>query len=138
MKIIVCLDDNNGMTFNCRRQTKDREVRRDMLFLVRDQELWLNTYSWKQFDPNKIYPQIHVDENFPAHAPENAYCFLESSDYLINKYNVTEVVIYRWNRRYPADTYFEFDFTGWKKESEKQFAGFSHEKITREVWKHEQ
>ena len=137
MKIIVCLDDNNGMTFNCRRQTKDREVRRDMLFLVRDQELWMNTYSRKQFDPNKIYPQIHVDENFPAHAPENAYCFLESSDYLINKYNVTEVVIYRWNRRYPADTYFEFDFTGWK-ESEKQFAGFSHEKITREVWKHEQ
>ncbi len=47
MKIIVCIDDKNGMMFNHRRQSKDREVRRDMLSYIGHHRLWMNEYSRK-------------------------------------------------------------------------------------------
>lgn len=38
------------------------------------------------------------------------------------------------NRDYPVDLYFEIDLSRWKKISSKEFAGSSHDKITKEEW----
>lgn len=133
--IIVCLDDKNGMMFNHRRQSKDREVRRDMLSYVGEHNLWMNEYSKKQFESVREYHQIHVNENFPAFAQSEDYCFIENSIYLLNSDMITEIVIYRWNKIYPSDIKFEFDLSKWKLTSQNSFIGFSHEKITREVWR---
>ena len=135
MKLIVCMDNQSGMAFNNRRQSKDREVRRDMLSYVRPHKLWMNTYSRQQFGSGKEYPQICVNDHFPAVAGPDDYCFLESPNYLINEYAVTEIVIYNWNRLYPADVFFQFNFEGWVLDSVKEFVGFSHDNIKREVWK---
>ena len=43
-----------------------------------------------------------------------------------------EIILYKWNRVYPADFRFEVDLSSWKLEESEEFAGLSHEKITRE------
>ena len=45
---------------------------------------------------------------------------------------IQEIYLYRWNRDYPADVYFPVDLSGWNCVETKEFAGSSHEKITRE------
>ena len=77
MKIIVCIDDKNGMMFNHRRQSKDREVRRDMLSYIGHHRLWMNEYSRKQFEAVPKDAQIEINENFPAFAGDDDYCFIE-------------------------------------------------------------
>ena len=73
MKLIICVDDNNGMMFNRRRQSKDA-----ILFV---------SCSCKQ-------------------------------DIAAN------VFLY----------YFDIDLHGWTLADQKEFKGFSHDKITREIW----
>ena len=48
MKLIICVDDNNGMMFNRRRQSKDREVRHDILAYTMPERIWMNEYSLEQ------------------------------------------------------------------------------------------
>ena len=47
-----------------------------------------------------------------------------------------KVVIYRWNRHYPADRWFDIDLNtmGFRLEETLEFAGTSHRVITREVY----
>ena len=48
------------------------------------------------------------------------------------------LILFRWNRAYPADTLFDQDtfFSGgnWELVSQEEFPGKSHEKITMEVY----
>ena len=53
--------------------------------------------------------------------------FIERADF---------VTVYRWNRLYPADVYFDADLAAeFKQVSARDFAGFSHDRITCELWK---
>ena len=47
---------------------------------------------------------------------------------------IEKVILYHWNRDYPADTYFDLDLTDWKITRTEEFPGFSHDKITEEVY----
>lgn len=49
MKIIVCVDNQNGMMFNHRRQSQDRVLKKRILELTGGKKLWMNAYSQKQF-----------------------------------------------------------------------------------------
>ena len=49
MKIIVCVDNQNGMMFNHRRQSQDRVLRKRIMELTGGKKLWMNAYSQKQF-----------------------------------------------------------------------------------------
>ena len=48
--------------------------------------------------------------------------------------NIESVVLYKWNRVYPADQYFTMDLSDWKLVETAEFAGSSHEKITEESY----
>ena len=61
MTLIVCVDDNMGMLFNHRRQSKDVVVRERILKQAEGKHLWMNHYSAKQFDPEAL---INADESF--------------------------------------------------------------------------
>ena len=50
MVLIICLDDDNGMMFNHRRQSQDRELRKHLMTLTSGKKLWMNHYSAKQFE----------------------------------------------------------------------------------------
>ena len=132
MQLIVCLDDRDGMLFNRRRQSKDKAVCADILELTAGSKLWMNGYSASQFPPE----QISVDEAFLEKAGDQDYCFLENADISAYADKVSRVIIYRWNREYPADVRFptEVFCHRWSLKCRDDFAGNSHECITREIY----
>ncbi len=127
MKLIVCLDDNNGMMFNKRRQSRDRVLVENVLELCKGESLYTNEYSAKLFPENSVEIVDNPDEM------GDGYCFVEN--FTVNEENVDEIIVYKWNRVYPADTYFNIDLTKWILTESVDFEGSSHEKITREIYR---
>jgi len=76
------------------------------------------------------------DEAFLEHAPEEAWCFVENTDLTPYLSQIHQVVVYRWNRHYPATDYFPMTYFAekWKLVSSREFAGSSHDTITEEVY----
>ncbi len=130
MKLILCLDDQGGMLFNRRRQSRDRAVAEDILQITAGSRLWMDSYSAPMF------AGVVPEDGFLDGAGENDYCFIERADISAYADQVTGVIIYRWNRTYPADVRFpeELFASRWRLASCVDFPGNSHEKITREVY----
>ena len=135
MKIIVCIDDNKGMLFNKRRQSQDNTLREDIINNLNGSRLLMNEYSSKQFKDTQ-QDHITVDNNFLSTAAEDYYCFVENLKLSPYQEKISELIIYHWNRNYPADTYFDIDLSQWELITTTEFAGSSHEKITKEIYKH--
>lgn len=132
MVIVVCVEDRNGMLFNQRRVSRDFAVYRDLLEQC-PTCLWMNGYSASLF-AELPQEKLRVSETFLQQAATGEWCFVEN----VSLPDVTEameqIIVYRWNRKYPADVYFEMDLTDWQLLSTAEFAGNSHEKITKEIY----
>ena len=124
MKLIVCLDDKNGMLFNKRRQSRDKILIDNMLELCKGESLYTNEYSATLFPENSVV----ICEDFEN--IENGFVFAEN--FMVDEDKIQEIIIYKWNRVYPADTYFNISLDGWSLVETVDFIGSSHEKITRE------
>jgi len=132
LKLIICLDDRCGMAWGGRRQSRDRLVTEDIVRHVGSAPLYVTPYSVPLFDGYSL--DLRVSENPLSDAPEHAFCFLEHTAPK-DCDRIGELIVYRWNRHYPSDVTFDpaaFDFST---VSSTEFAGFSHEKITKEVLK---
>ncbi len=138
MTIIVCVDDNNGMLFHNRRQSRDSVLYKHIIEMTKGKKLFMNDYSAKLFsDEQKEH--IIVQSDFLEIASENDYCFVENTELSNYQNNIQEIVLYRWNRVYPADTYFQFplDKNKWKLQKTTDIKGNSHDVITEEVYTNE-
>lgn len=133
MNVIVCVDDRLGMMFHNRRQSQDRQLRKRILQLCSGTLLWMNSYSYKLYEDEEKH-SICVDEDFLSKAQEGEFCFVESS--LLKPYEdkIEQLIVFRWNRHYPADFYLDLNLENWEKESEEEFQGSSHDKITQEIY----
>ena len=133
MVVCIVVDDNNGMMFNNRRQSQDKMLREDILRDCVHKKLWINEYTEMQFIP---YDNVNivVDNEFLDKAEEDDVCFVESNLLSAYQEKITKIVLYKWNRNYPADFYFDVDLSDWKLELSTEFVGSSHDKITKEVW----
>ena len=130
MHVIVCADDKLGMCFAGRRQSQDRLLREDLLALTKGVPLWMEPYSAKQFAG--IFENFRIAEDFTRKALPGEYCFCERQ---LPETGVESVILYRWNRHYPADTVFPRQWLQSRTLQEsREFAGSSHETITREVY----
>ena len=134
MHIIVCLDNRGGMSFHHRRQSRDRVVRADMLAMARDSVLWMNEFTRTQFEEA---PQLRVAPDFLDRAEAGEYCFVEEGPVGPWLDRVEFLVLYHWNRDYPADRYLDVDPAkeGWHLACREEFPGYSHKKITKEVYR---
>lgn len=133
MILIVCVDDKLGMMFNKRRQSRDKEVISDIFEMCGNRKIWMNDYSAKLFETEP--KRITADEDFIEKTGENEFCFIENQSVAEFAGRVEAIVLYRWNRRYPADVYFDIDLNGWELTESKEFKGSSHEKITKEIYR---
>ena len=131
MILIACVDDNLGMAFNRRRQSQDRVLRARLLERVGAAKLWMSPYSARQFEA--LPENAQVCEDFLSRAGAGEYCFAE----LECPAQAEGVVLYRWNRVYPADARFTFKLNQFRMVEQTEFAGFSHPKITEEIYIHE-
>lgn len=132
MKIIVCLDNKNGMLFNERRQSRDRMVIEDIMASHPREKIYMNSYSKSLF--LKYPDQMEVDENFLNKLSEDQVGFVENLSLELYKEKITSLIIYKWNRDYPADRYLDVSLNEWELISTVEFAGYSHEQITKETY----
>jgi hypothetical protein len=134
MTLIVCLDEENGMLFLGRRQSMDRCVRERILELSRCSILWMNAYSAKQFD--ELPGHVRISENPCEEMGEQDFCFAENIELSKVLQRIEKLIVFRWNRRYPSDRKFPWEFLSpdFRCCLRTDFAGFSHECITQEVY----
>ena len=138
MIVFVAVDNRNGMMFNHRRQSQDKALRERVIELSKGKKLWMNQYSAKQFLQDKPLPTLQVDNMPLDRAQPEDFCFAEDLRLAPYERKIEKIVLFRWNRKYPADFFFDLDLrNGWLLESARDFAGRSHEKITEEVYKNE-
>ena len=133
MTVIVCLDKANGMVFNHRRQSRDANVIKDILKTIDESPLLIAPYSEPLFSQTEC--SVSVSDSFLFGAGAEDYCFVENTSVAELKEKISKLVIYKWNRDYPADFYFDIDYANdYKLETKIDFVGTSHEKITNEVY----
>lgn len=133
MKVIVCLDVSNGMLFNMRRQSQDKVLRQDILNNLNGSRLLMNEYSFKQFK-EESQDAIIIEEKFLSIADKDDFCFVENVPLSQYEQKISTLIIYHWNRKYPADLYFDLELQNWDLISTEDFTGNSHEKITKEIY----
>ena len=133
MIAVVCLDDRNGICFNKRRQSSDRVLCEKLVAVVGNGQLRMNNYSAALF--SDCTDKFVVDEKFWEHTKKDDYCFFE--DGTVNEIAATakQILVFRWNRQYPADTWFLQDHLCNRcMLHTEDFSGSSHERITLEVY----
>ncbi len=128
MVLIVCLDLNNGMYFNNRRQSRDREVIKDIAFITKNNNLIMTEYSHKLFE-NEC-ENIVITDDFEGQYLENDFCFVENEDVQLE--NIKKIIVYRWDKVYPSDYCLNLEV--YHLTSTLEFKGYSHEKIVKEVY----
>lgn len=130
MKVIICLDQNMGFSFNGKRQSKDKYVIEDIMQYIeyKKSNIYVKTYSLDLFK----------DYNVNTIPDSNSYCFLEGNDVynIPNLYDkIDELIVYCWNTVYPSDSKLCLNFLKFSSIETNSFEGFSHEKITRFILK---
>ena len=135
MKIVVCVDDLGGMCFNRRRVSRDRVVLADVAKDLGGGFLYAAEYSRALLSECKV--PLMVSDDFLDAASTNDTCFLEERGLLGYEEKIDAMTVYRWNRRYPSDL--KLDVTpedlGLQLVSTEELVGYSHERITKEVYK---
>lgn len=129
MKLIICVADENGFSFNNRRLSKDRIVRSRILEIVGKNILHMSPYSKRQFDDSE---NIIASEDFLNNAAEDDFVFVETknpSDYMTR---ISDIYCFRWNRRYPYDGTFVVNQNEFSLCDCMDYEGNSHENITEE------
>lgn len=131
MTLVVCLDDQMGMMFNRRRQSRDRILIAELTAAAGERGLVVSPYSAPLFPADAA--SVTVAEDPCAAAGASDVAFVEDTPLCFE--GVTELWIYRWNRIYPADRIFQGVPQGFRLTETTEFVGSSHDKITKEVWK---
>lgn len=135
MIVVICIDEKGGLMFHGRRQSQDRVLREDVLKECGN-ILHMNAYSAAMFGKDTGV-SLRVSEDFMEEAGENEYCFVEDGKLDEYRDRIEAVILYRWNRKYPADVYFTWSLTGggWELERIEELVGSSHDCITKEVYR---
>ena len=134
MKLVFCVDDGGGIAFNKRRQSRDSLVYSDIASLAGDDTVFLDPYSAELF--SELDLNVIISESPQSSAEAGDIAFIERISPLAFAEKAEELIIYKWNRRYPSDVKMGFspESLGFKLKSTFEFQGTSHEKITREIY----
>lgn len=125
--VVVCVDKNGGQTRLGRRLASDRAVRSRIASLP--QPVCVDEYTATQFTEDEDRSRLSVVSD-PAAIKEGT-AFLERQDI---PDDADTILVFRWDKRYPADRYLAFRFRGWRKARKEDFPGDAHDKVTLETW----
>ncbi|MCI9380561.1 MAG: ribonuclease Z [Dorea sp.] len=133
MIVIIFLDDNEGMAFNHRRQSRDQAVTERIRQIALGKKLWMSPYSYKLYGDMDGTKTVEA-EDFLDRAGQGELCLVEAERLAHIETKIEKIIAFRWNRRYPADVRLDLCLAGWRREETREFPGTSHEKITEEVY----
>lgn len=124
MTLIICLDDAFGMAFNRRRLSRDNAVYRDIAEMAAGAPICMDERS------TSLFKGLEINIS----GSNAAFYFVEFEAPGTISEKADKLVLYHWNRRYPADLRCDIDFDGWRLAETTEFPGSSHEKISKEVY----
>ena len=130
MIIILCLDNNNGMMFNDRRQSQDRGLREYIAEMTKGEKVYMNAYT------EKLYEEINdpvVCEDFLHKAGKGETCIVENLPLKPVIDQIEEIVIFRWNKVIRPIRYWMWILRNGKLAEEEQIEGSTHE-ITKQIY----
>lgn len=125
--VAICIDKRNGRMFYGKRTSTDEEVRHRLLSMP--DKLYVDEYTAKQFTDNDNKEKLVITEH--PESIDDGMAFLEKQDI---PGDADRIIIFRWDKRYPADKFFDFRFDGWRKIKKDEFPGHAHEKVEMEIW----
>ena len=134
IRVAVTLDNDGGVAFNKRRQSRDRNLISD-LCLKNDGYIYVNPYSAPLFAD--FEDRIRVVASPINDCPDGELAFIECENLGEHVESISELTVYLWNRDYPSDKKLGIDVTaaGFKMSAKYEFVGSSHEKITKGIYK---
>lgn len=121
-----------GLMLFGKRQSQDKVLREWIYNHTCGSKLWMSRYSAKQFTESDCFI---IDDDYVYKADVDDYCFIEDKGYYLEKAN--EIILCKWNRKYPADKFLDIDLksSGFEKFASQDIVGSSHDKITIETYK---
>ncbi len=127
MTLILCVDDNFGLMFNNRRQSRDSVVVADIIENLEGAPLFVSEYTAKLF------------ENFEASVTADftkGVCFVEDKYDNSLLENAEKVILYNWGRKYPNDIVMDIDYlkSNFTLSQTTILNGTSHDEITKEIY----
>ncbi len=133
LTVALCTDERGGMIFNKRRVSRDRILIKNLMEGF-DGKIYINEYSrllFEDYGDRAVVCESALDE-----APDGAVCFIEFPPFKPYLADISSLIIYNWNRRYPYDLCLDVlpAKEGFKSVSVCEFEGSSHEKITKEIF----
>lgn len=138
MTLIVTVDDGFGLAFGAKRQSRDRELVRDAVGLASGRKILAREYSRLIFDEAGIKSDAVAFCDEPTKAAKKDDLVLLELAVKKSELDLAEqIIIYAWNRRYPATAKLDMGYieANFKLKDEYEFVGNSHEKITRRTYK---
>lgn len=129
MTLIFCVDNNFGLMFNKRRQSRDSAVLEDIKNCFAGEKICISQYSEKLF--NEAGVDYTVCDNFTEC---DGIIFVEDkydSDLLAK---ADQIILYHWGRVYPADVKFDYQLLSadFSLAETTTFKGTSHDEIKKE------
>ena len=133
MVLIFTLDDDNGTQLAGKRQSRDRVVG-DKIIALAGESLHIlhsSTSFFKNNDMTNVSCTICSDM---WSIPKDAVFFVEEVVPTEIMEAAEKIYVFRWNRRYPSMVKDRVNLDGYTKSIIEEFPGYSHEKITLEVY----
>lgn len=140
MILVLAVDDNGGLAFNKRRQTRDRAQRDHLRKYLKGAPLFMTAYSAKLYQADKPAEGLPEDclavcEDPLEKEAEGEFVLAELKDPSPYLAKTEKILLYRWNRTYPDDVVFPLDaLKDFRLTASEEFAGSSHDNITFEVY----
>ncbi len=133
LTVAITVDDKLGLAFNKRRQSRDKRLIEDLCKKTSG-DIYISSYSALLFE--EFSDRIKVVDNPLIDSPDGGCCFIELTQ--IKEYidDISTLIIYHWNRQYPSDKKLDIDVKdcGFKMTAQYDFAGNSHDKITKGIY----
>ena len=133
MIVFCCVDDKGGTMFNNRRQSRDSILIKRILEIAGDKKLYISPYSEKLF-PEDMKERLISSPDYLEKAGEGDFLFCEDGALREYSSKIEKLVLFKWNRLYPADRFLDLELRSFKLTERSFFEGSSHEKIDEETY----
>ena len=127
--VAVCLDDEGGMLFFGRRQSRDRNLISELCESV-DGDIYISRFSEIIFKGHE--EKIKIVDNPLEECPDGGVAFVENLRLSPYSERISRILLYKWNTLYPSDFKIDIDLVGlYGTLSREDFVGSSHDQITK-------
>ena len=131
--LIIALEEKGGYLFNGRRLSSDKNLITDILNDFPDKKIFMDEKSIPLFE-GKYNSVLDFADRKNPNTDFVYFAEFDLPESIIN--TVDTIVIYKWNRRYPADKFFDKKIlSDFNLISTYDFPGNSHEKLTNFIYK---